>query len=166
MWVATMWVAMTSVSREGLPLRDVRSSAPRLRLETTMTTAPPSTRITAVRTVGVPVTDQARALAFYGGVLGFETRVDAPFGGGRWIEVAPPGAATTVALAPAPEGTSVGVDTGVRFTTADATADHATLGAAGVDVDPEVLRYPGVPPMFSFRDPDGNTLYLVEALSS
>jgi hypothetical protein len=28
-----------------------------------------------------------------------------------------------------------------------------------------VLRYPGVPPMFSFRDPDGNTLYLVERAS-
>ena len=30
-----------------------------------------------------------------------------------------------------------------------------------IDVDPEVLRWPGVPQMFSFRDPDGNTLYLV-----
>jgi lactoylglutathione lyase len=39
---------------------------------------------------------------------------------------------------------------------------HAHLVATGADVDPEVLRYPGVPPMFSFRDPDGNTLYVVE----
>ena len=60
------------------------------------------------------------------------------------------------------EGTRVGVDTGVRFTTEDADADHAALAAAGVDVDAEVLHFPGVPPMFSFRDPDGNTLYLVE----
>jgi predicted enzyme related to lactoylglutathione lyase len=126
------------------------------------TTAHPIT-ITDVRTVGIPVTDQERALEFYGGVLGFETRVDAPFGGGRWIEVAPPGAVTTVALTPAQEGTATGVDTGVRFTTADAAAAHATLNAAGVDVD-EVLRFPGVPPMFSFRDPEGNTLYLVERL--
>lgn len=119
-------------------------------------------RITEVRTAAVPVTDQDRALAFYGGLLGLETRLDAPFGGGRWIEVAPAGATTTVALAPAQEGTPVGVDTGVRFTTEDAAADHEALSAAGVDVDAEVLRYPGVPPMFSFRDPDGNTLYLVE----
>ena len=117
--------------------------------------------ISDVRTVGIPVTDQERALDFYSRVLGFETRVDAPFGGGRWIEVAPPGSITTVALAPALEGTPTGVDTGVRFTTTDADADHATLTSAGVDVD-EVLRYPGVPPMFSFRDPEGNTLYLVE----
>jgi lactoylglutathione lyase len=128
-----------------------------------MTSAPSRIRITDVRTVGVPVTDQERALEFYGGVLGFETRVDAPFGAGRWIEVAPPGAVTTVALAPAQEGTATGVDTGVRFTTVDAAAAHATLSAAGVDVD-EVLRFPGVPPMFSFRDPEGNTLYLVERL--
>lgn len=127
-----------------------------------MTSAPGRIRITEVRTAAVPVTDQERALEFYGGLLGLETRLDAPFGGGRWIEVAPSGATTTVALAPAQEGTRVGVDTGVRFTTEDADADHAALAAAGVDVDAEVLHFPGVPPMFSFRDPDGNTLYLVE----
>jgi len=121
------------------------------------------TRISGVATVAVPVTDQDRALAFYRDVLGFEMRRDAPFGPGmRWIEVAPPGATTTVALPPlGPDGTS-GVDTGIRLTTADAAADHAELSAAGVDVDPEVLHFPGVPPMFSFRDPDGNVLYLVE----
>src|SRR4051794_38172510 len=117
-----------------------------------MTTVPSTIRITDVRTVGVPVTDQERALAFYGGVLGFETRIDSPFPGGRWIEVAPPGATTTIALAAAQKGTATGVDTGVRFTTADAAGDHSALAAAGVAVD-EVLRFPGVPPMFSFRDP-------------
>jgi len=97
-------------------------------------------------------------VAFYGGVLGFPIRLDAPFPGGRWLEVAPPGATTTIALA---QGASAAVDTGIRFTTADAAADHAALAAAGVDVD-DVLQFPGVPPMFSFRDPDGNTLYVVE----
>jgi predicted enzyme related to lactoylglutathione lyase len=120
------------------------------------------TRISDVRTVAVPVRDQQRALEFYGGVLGFETRMDSPFPGGRWIEVAAPGATTSIALAAAPEATAPGVDTGIRFTTADADADHAALTAAGVDADTEVLRFPGVPPMFSFRDPDGNTLYVVE----
>jgi len=33
------------------------------------------------------------------------------------------------------------------------------MTAAGVDVD-ELLRWPGVPPMFDFRDPDGNTFYV------
>src|SRR5437762_1438986 len=77
-------------------------------------------------------------------------------GGQRWIEVAPPGATMTIALVPAHEGVPAGVETGIRFTTADADADHAALRTAGVDVDPEVLRWPGVPPMFAFRDQDGN----------
>lgn len=121
------------------------------------------TGIGDVRTVAVPVTDQERALGFYVGTLGFEQRMDAPFPGGRWIEVAAPGATTSLALVPPGNGATAGADTGIRFTTGDAEADHATLRAAGVDVDAEVLRYPGVPPMFSFRDPDGNRLYVVQA---
>jgi predicted enzyme related to lactoylglutathione lyase len=128
-----------------------------------MTGTPTATRISDVRTIGVPVSDQERALEFYGRVLGFETRMDGSFPGGRWIEVGAPGATTTIALTAAREGIAAGVDTGIRFSTPDATADHAALAAAGVDVDAEVLRFPGVPPMFSFRDPDGNTLYVVEA---
>jgi catechol 2,3-dioxygenase-like lactoylglutathione lyase family enzyme len=115
-----------------------------------------TTRITGVATVGVPVTDQDRALEFYVGELGFETRRDVPFGDGRWIEVAPPGAATTIALVPA------GIPAGIRLTTEDAGADHAELRARGVDADPEVLRIPEAPPMFAVRDPDGNGLILVE----
>jgi hypothetical protein len=40
-------------------------------------------------------------------------------------------------------------------------AVHADLLARGVDADPEVVHIEGVPPMFSFRDPDGNTLRVV-----
>jgi len=119
--------------------------------------------VTGVANIGIPVADHDRAIAFYVEQLGFEVRRDATFGGGmRWVEVAPPGAATTIALAPSPSGKSTGVDTGVRLSVADADAIHAVLSAAGVDLDVEVMRWPGVPPMFSFRDPDGNTLYLVE----
>ncbi|MER5738509.1 VOC family protein [Streptomyces sp. NPDC002262] len=116
------------------------------------------TRITQVATVGVRVTDQRKAVEFYVEKLGFEVRRDVPFGAGRWIEVAPPGAATTVALVPE------GAPTGIRLTTRDAGADHADLRARGVDADPEVVRMgPGVPPMFTVRDPDGNGLILVES---
>jgi lactoylglutathione lyase len=119
--------------------------------------------ITDVRTVGVPVTDQNRALEFYVGKLGFETRLDVAIGGGRrWIEVGPPGATTTIALVPAHEGVPAGVETGIRFTTADADADNEDLRARGVDAA-EVLRWPGVPAMFAFRDQDGNGLEIVEA---
>ena len=77
--------------------------------------------------------------------------------------MAPPGAATTIAIAP--QGSSpIGVDTGIRLTTDDAEGDHAALVAHDVDVDAEILRYPGVPPMFTLRDPDGNTLYIVQRM--
>jgi catechol 2,3-dioxygenase-like lactoylglutathione lyase family enzyme len=112
--------------------------------------------ITHVGTVIVPVSDQDAALAFYTGTLGFEVRLDGPFPGGRWLEVAAPGAQTTLALVP-------GDRAEVSYATADADADHAALVAAGADVDPEVMRWgEGVPPMFTFRDPDGNPFRVVE----
>ena len=114
--------------------------------------------ITRVGTVIVPVSDQDRALEFYVGTLGFEVRIDGPFGdGGRWLEVAPPGAATTLALVPQPAGVEV------SLATEDADADHAELMARGVDADAEVMRMGDfVPPMFTFRDPDGNRFRMVE----
>ena len=39
-------------------------------------------QITGVHTVGVPVTDQDRAIDFYVGTLGFDKRLDADMGGG------------------------------------------------------------------------------------
>jgi catechol 2,3-dioxygenase-like lactoylglutathione lyase family enzyme len=124
------------------------------------------TRISEVRTVAIPVTDQDRAIAFFVDILGFEKRLDVPFGGGqRWIEVAPAGSQASIALPPA-GGTAAPVDTGIRLSTASADEDHADLQNRGVDVDAEVLRFgEGVPPMFSFRDPDGNTLYVVEDMA-
>jgi catechol 2,3-dioxygenase-like lactoylglutathione lyase family enzyme len=117
-------------------------------------------RITQVGTVGIPVDDQERALAFYRDALGFETRMDSAYGEGqRWLEVAPPGAATSVALVQSHEAYRAGVDTGLRFSTDDAGADHAALQARGVDVG-EIIPYPV--PMFFLRDPDGNSLIVVE----
>ncbi len=123
-----------------------------------------TTRISALHTVSVPSADQDRSVDFYVGTLGFEKRLDVPFGDGqRWVEVAPHGASTTIALAPAHDGVPTGVDTGIRLATSDVDADHATLRARGVDVDPEIWRLGGgVPPMFTFRDPDGNNLFVVE----
>lgn len=122
------------------------------------------TRISGIGTVGVPTGDQDRALAFYEATLGFEKRRDLPFGPGlRWIEVAAPGAGVTIALQPTPPGNPVGVDTGIRLLTPDAKATHADLEAAGASVDPVLDFGPGVPPMFTFRDSEGNTLYVVQS---
>ena len=116
--------------------------------------------VSHIGTVIVPVADQDAALAFYTGTLGCEVRLDAEFAPGqRWLEVAPPGAATSIALVPMPEGD----DTRVSLTTADAAADHAALTEAGVDAGEDLIRMgEGVPPMFAFTDPDGNAVRVVE----
>ncbi len=117
------------------------------------------THITGVRTVGIPVTDQDQALTFYVGTLGLEKRLDVPYREGeRWIEVAPAGAATTVALVLRHEGEPIGVETGVRLASRDVAADHAALRAHGVSAD-ELMSVPVA--MFVFRDPDGNRLEIV-----
>jgi predicted enzyme related to lactoylglutathione lyase len=121
------------------------------------------THLTEVHTISVPVSDQQRALEFYTGKLGLETRMDVSYGDGqRWIEVAVPGATTTIALAPPGEGGSVGVDTGIRFRTGDAQADYEGFKSRGVPVEGDIMRWPDVPAMFTFRDLDGNLLYVVE----
>jgi len=120
--------------------------------------------ITQVGRVVVPVSDQDRALDFYTGIFGLEKRMDVAFGdGNRWVEVAPKGQQTSIALSQPPEGMPIGVNTGISLTTTDADGDHATLKAQGVDVDDTVMRMGDpVPPLFTFRDPDGNTLLIVE----
>lgn len=122
------------------------------------------TTITHIHAVAVVVDDQDRALQFYTDMLGLEVRLDAPIDADlRWIEIAPPGATTGIALV-RPDGQSTsaaGVDTGIRLAVADATATHEQLRAAGAAVG-ELLTWEDVPPMFTLDDPDGNRLYVVE----
>jgi catechol 2,3-dioxygenase-like lactoylglutathione lyase family enzyme len=134
-----------------------------------------ATHITEGATLIVPVTDQDRAVEFYAGALGFAKRLDfASAGGARWVEVAPPGATTQLALVIAGDGAPVGIETRVAFASADLEADHALLKARGADVDDAILRdgdpvvswggatLAGIPPMFLVRDPDGNSLLIVQ----
>ena len=123
--------------------------------------------VSKLANVILPVADQDGMLSFYTETLGLEKRADVPFGddeGGRWIEVAPSGAETPIALCPpGPKGESGGKDTGITLQTDDIDAYHAQLADRGVDVDSEVSRMGGpVPPLFWFRDPEGNTLMVVE----
>jgi catechol 2,3-dioxygenase-like lactoylglutathione lyase family enzyme len=122
------------------------------------------TGISQIGTVIVPVSDQDRAIEFFVQKLGFEKRNDTPFGNGdRWVEVAPPGASTTIAIVPPREGDPVGIETRVGWATDDADASHASMLAQGVDVDEEVMRMGDpVPPMYFFRDPDGNKFMVVQ----
>lgn len=147
-----------------------------------MADASTATRISQVGTVFVPVTDQDRALDFYVNTLGFDKRADFPYGNGlRWVEVAPPGSLNAIALVPPGEGARPGSEqVYCALATDDIESDHATLRARGVDVDPQIARTgaarPGLtstdatvsdpmPPMFIFRDPEGNRFLLVHAPS-
>ncbi|HUE25453.1 MAG TPA: VOC family protein [Solirubrobacteraceae bacterium] len=125
------------------------------------------TRVSKINTVVVPVSDQERAIAFYTKVLGLEKRADIPMGNDyRWVEVAPAGAETSIAIVPPPPGKPTGnVETGIGLYTDDIDAYHADLRASGADVDDEISRMGGpVPPLFWLRDPDGNTLMVAGAV--
>lgn len=126
-----------------------------------------TTQLKHLATVMVPVGDQDAAVDFYVEKLGFEKRVDIPYGENdseRWIEVAPPGAQTTLALTLPRDEWTAGRTTGVSFLADDIDATHARLRDAGVDVDAEVMRMDGpAPPMFWFRDADRNVFLIVES---
>src|SRR5512142_3342000 len=97
------------------------------------------TTITDIGTVGIPVSDQDKALEFFTGTLGFEKRLDLRAGEGlRWVTVAAPDAAVSVALictaaagktgtAGKTGGAAVGQDTGIRFMVPDAEAEHTAM---------------------------------------
>jgi hypothetical protein len=116
---------------------------------------------TGLSTVAIPVTDQDRTKALLE-ELGFELRFDADLGDGfRWVELAAPGAETSIALIATGDELPTGVDTGIRLVTPDARAAHAELLARGLEVG-ELLDWPTTPLMFSFCDLDGNRLYVAE----
>ncbi len=125
-----------------------------------------TSRISEISLVAVPTTDQDRSIAFYVEKLGFEKRTDNAFGNGyRWVEVYPPNGTTGIALAPPREQSDDqgARSTGIILTTDDIDVTHDQLRSSGVDVDAEVSRMGDpVPPMLWLRDPEGNSLLIVE----
>ena len=90
-------------------------------------------------------------------------RIHVLFGGGDEGSRSPADRHHGIALDRPARPRPSGVQTGISLTTGDIDAVHAELLAAGVDVDAEVMRMgEPVPPMFWFRDPDANTLLIVE----
>jgi lactoylglutathione lyase len=53
-------------------------------------------------------------------------------------------------------------DTGIWFLIPDAETEHAAMRQRGIEVG-DLLRWPDVPPMFEFKDPDGSRFEIVEA---
>lgn len=124
------------------------------------------TTVSSIATAMFSVADQDAAIAFYTDKLGWELRSETSFGegdqAGRWVEVAPPGSATVLALNPPmggePGGGSIGVEAG------DVEAEHQRLsGIEGVEVGEPMGGEGPVPRMFSVKDPDGNWIWVVQA---
>jgi predicted enzyme related to lactoylglutathione lyase len=103
----------------------------------------------------VPVTDPERAKAFYRDVLGFTLLREEPMGPGqKWIQLAPPGCATTIALVTWFEAMKPGGLQGVMLNVTDLEQDHAVLSARGLALTKIEEQPWGRYAMF--KDPDGN----------
>ena len=125
-----------------------------------------TTNTSTISNIGVAmftVCDVDAAIAFYTEKLGFELRADVTFGEqgeARWVEVAPAGSTTRLALNPpmgpyGPGGGSIGVESD------DVHAEYERLKALGCDVN-EPMTAPGAPLLFMMQDPDGNHIAVVQ----
>ena len=117
--------------------------------------------ITQLKFVGIPVSDQDRALAFYTEKLGFEISTDQPMGPNkRWIELRIARSATRVVLfTPDGQEDRIGTFFNGAFACDNVEATWRQLSARGVEfVEPPTSQPWGA--FAKFRDPDGNTFVL------
>lgn len=119
--------------------------------------------VSGVRLVSVPVSDQERAKRFYLDLLGFELRADTPFADGayRWLEVAPEGSSTSLALVTWFDAMPPGSLQGLMLHTDDVHGAYGELVDRGLDFHGPVQTGPwGAYALFA--DPDGNVFLLSE----
>jgi catechol 2,3-dioxygenase-like lactoylglutathione lyase family enzyme len=117
--------------------------------------------IKAIKFVGVPVSDQQRALDFYTKTLGFRVITDQPFDDKqRWIELGIGRSSSGITLF-TPEGQEhrIGTFTGISFLADDVMATCKDLAAKGVTFiqEPQKADW-GTAAIFA--DPDGNQFVL------
>jgi catechol 2,3-dioxygenase-like lactoylglutathione lyase family enzyme len=111
--------------------------------------------ITSFEIVSVPVVDQDRAKKFYRDILGFDLLRDEPMGPtGRWIQLAPHGCATTIALVSWFDAMRPGGLQGVMLNSSNIDVDHRELSARGLQLTKIEQQPWGRFAMF--KDPDGN----------
>lgn len=117
--------------------------------------------ITRVRSVGIYVSDQQRALEFYRDVLGCDVLADVPMGEGngapRWIEVQLPGDDLNLLLfTPQGQEDRVGTFSNVIFHCDDLQDTYEELSAKGVQFPTPPEQAPWGKWWAVFADPDGN----------
>jgi predicted enzyme related to lactoylglutathione lyase len=123
--------------------------------------------------VVIMVSDQAQAVKFYAEKVGFDIRLNVPFFGGKWIEVAPKDSESTLSIMePHPKmmppeeleiaRKNIGRNTGVWFYTSDIQSTYEELKSKGVDITkPEKQEWSGI--MSHVKDLDGNIFTLLSS---
>lgn len=123
--------------------------------------------------VVIMVSDQARAVKFYAEKVGFDIRLNVPFFGGKWIEIAPKDSESTLSIMePNPQlmppeeleiaRKNIGRNTGVWFYTSDIQSTYEDLKSKGVDITkPEKQEWGGI--MSLVKDLDGNIFTLLSS---
>lgn len=85
--------------------------------------------------VSIPVSDQAAAKQFYVDMLGFEVVRDNPMGPDQqWVELAPPGAETSITLVTWFASMPPGSVQGLVLDTSDIDNAHEILTAKGLEI--------------------------------
>jgi len=129
--------------------------------------------IDSIGGVVIMVSDQAQAVKFYAEKMGFDIRLNVPFYGGKWIEVAPKGSECTLSIMePNPHMMSpketelakknIGTNTGVWFYTSNIQSTYEELKSKGVDISaPQKQEWGGV--MSLVKDLDENIFTLLSS---
>jgi predicted enzyme related to lactoylglutathione lyase len=116
--------------------------------------------ITHIKIVGIPVSDQDRALRFYTEKLGFEVATDQPMGAQRWIELRVANSATRLALFTPPGHESrIGSFFNGSIACDNVEATFRQLSQRGVEFTQPPTKQPWGT-FAKFRDPDGNEFVL------
>ena len=125
--------------------------------------------ITHISSVSVLVTDQDRSRDFYTSKLGFELQMDAPMGQSRWIQLAPPGAKSSLVLSKPTEDmppelytrakSMIGGFTNFIFAVDDMQATCDELSARGVEFQDKPSQQ-AWGWWATIKDPDGNIIGL------
>ena len=122
--------------------------------------------VSHIQLISLPVADQDRALSFYVDVLGFDLVRDNPMGPGqRWVQVAPPGAQTSVTLVTWFPTMPPGSAKGMVLESDDLDADVAALAAKGLAIEGGIESQPWGR-FVTFDDPDGNGIVLQETAAN